>query len=430
MSSTSSHSHPAGFPSETEETSFKQLPSHAPELKAAMIDATNSFFKRHGIRLMKYVFPLRLPGNVKDLEELASQGKEQFPFTSIYRHMCNLKERILSNWSYIETPSNSSGDTRNCNMPFNLRPLSSQIIEQLDLLTKDLNDPEFSGVLITLHTARFTQVGLPERQCLSKVVGGALIEGLVTNDRCIKAIWMHPQLSPKSTHVILQAFLPRVILEAFNIEVEASADAAPFKFVYAMHDDLDRWPRQSWLLMASSKKMGLTRHYEPSTSPEYLTDLLFDLHEDSGVKHNLKSCQCKVEKLKKSAKDQGWLERLIGCTEQLMYSLIPKRLERSRFGLPNSSRLGWRDIVPDEFFQSVLDNVESLTPAGNAKQNTPAKTIIYNYAEDEWSGLNKDDLIDISSDSEIHLKKEGTYHKTGKKNKKVKVEITAKTSKS
>ncbi|KAF8818145.1 hypothetical protein IE077_002172 [Cardiosporidium cionae] len=356
MSSTSSQSHLAGHPSETEQT-YKQLPRHAPELKTSMIDATNSFFKRHGIRLMKYVFPLRLPDGVKDLEELALQGKEQFPFTSVYRHMCNLKERILSNWSYIETPSNGSGNARNRNMPFNLRPLNSQIIEQLDLLTKDLNDPEFSGVLVTLHTARFTQAGLPDRQCLSKVVGGALIEGLVTNDRCIKAIWMHPQLSPKSTHLILQAFLPRVIIESFDIEVETSADAAPFKFVYAMHDDLDRWPRQSWLLLASSKKMGLIRHYEPSSSPEYLIDLIFDAHEDSGVKQNLKSCQCKIEKLKKSAKAQGWLERLIGCTEQLMYSLIPRRVERSKFGVSNSLRPGWRDIVPDEFFQSVLDDV-------------------------------------------------------------------------
>lgn len=45
------------------------------------------------------------------------------------------------------------------------------------------------------------------------------------------------------------------------------------KFTYAMHNDMDLFPRQCWLLMASAKKMCLPRHYEHSTFEEHLVEL-------------------------------------------------------------------------------------------------------------------------------------------------------------
>lgn len=370
--------------------------------KQLLVEETTDFFTRHHIRFKKHDLPLHFPPHIKDIHSIVAEGKEFPPYTTIYRHMCNFKQRVLSNWSYIRTEVNTPDHPRNKNIPFNLRELNKNIHSQLDSMAKDLNDKDFTGVLLTLHTHPFKHPGLPADQPLSKVVGGALIEGLESNERCIKTIWLHPNLNTYATRVILQVFIPRILVEAFDIHIEnidgASNDfisdgsdhkvkgETPIKFVYAMHDDLDMFPRQAWIFLASSKYFRLKRHYESSAAHNVFLDYS-GMHTDvqiikdeetadegapsesstsqstamssassdiavigittgnqvsnssnsrgrSANKANFPKVEeddvCECVKSKQKCKQSFLLERLIGCSEEYMHRCLPTLDDRKK----------------------------------------------------------------------------------------------------
>ncbi|PFH37075.1 hypothetical protein BESB_035330 [Besnoitia besnoiti] len=150
------------------------------------------------------------------------------------------------------------------------------------------------------------------------IVCGALIEVYSNNERQISALWCLPCLSARSTRLLLQAFLPRLIIEALKLpdiqppplsrpgtkrakkrqktgakhgengvgapgsDLEAVAaslrifedesdDAvvppAPMKSVFAVCEDTLLWPRQALFLLAAPSKMGFLRHVEPLQPP-------------------------------------------------------------------------------------------------------------------------------------------------------------------
>lgn len=171
------------------------------------------------------------------------------------------------------------------------------------------------------------------------------------------------------------------MLEMFNVPSVMTDDGPStyHKFAYAMHNDLDMFPRQCWLLLASIKKMSLPRHYEPSTFGEHPVELEYgECHMDEaghlllpefsgivddgvlmsvGTECSVRSvsCNCYTEKLKKSMDSQAWLDRLVGCTESYMCIMLPKRIERESLGL--HVRDGWRDLVASALDRPLLEEV-------------------------------------------------------------------------
>ncbi|EKX72140.1 conserved hypothetical protein [Theileria equi strain WA] len=137
---------------------YKDFKSFAKYQSDVLKSETDDFLKRHNLRLKKYILPSELPPWAKSFDEVLDTGKEFEPLTTVYRHKHFLKARILHNWSYIETRWNRSKDPRNKNIPFDLRPLTTEILNQLDVVNEDMLDPEFSGLLVTLNTYSY----LPE----------------------------------------------------------------------------------------------------------------------------------------------------------------------------------------------------------------------------------------------------------------------------
>ncbi|ORM39593.1 uncharacterized protein BXIN_2913 [Babesia sp. Xinjiang] len=464
---------------------FKAFAEHQKKL---LLEETEQFFSRHNLQLKKYVLPVPLPSWAKSLDQVLDTGVEHEPYTTIYRHQHFLKARVLRNWSYIETIWNVSGNPRNKNIPFDLRPLTREIINQLDATNTDIVDPEFSGLLVTLNTQPFisnvskdlpngtigtqhhnksnqndqaskdgknggssknlpAQVGSADYKASgnpdgphakSKIIAGAIVECLMTNERCIRCIWLHPHLSKHSSRVLLQAFLPRLMLEMFNVPsvMTENGPSTYHKFAYAMHNDLDMFPRQCWLLLASIKKMSLPRHYEPSTFDEHPVELEYgECHMDEaghlllpefsgivddgvltsvGSENSVRSvaCNCYNEKMKKSVDAQAWLDRLVGCTESYMCILLPKRCEREALGL--SQRDGWRDLILDGLDRSLLEELLELLPVDSrdrfshlydpevATVNVRCNANLNSDLE-EWCKLRSEDLIDVTSDTEMYM---------------------------
>uniref|UniRef100_A0A3B0N166 Uncharacterized protein n=1 Tax=Theileria annulata TaxID=5874 RepID=A0A3B0N166_THEAN len=607
-----------------------------------LLKETDLFFNNHNLRLKKYILPVKLPDWAKSFSDVLDTGEEYEPLTTIYRHKHFLKCRILHNYSYIETRWNRSNDPRNKNIPFDLRPLTTEILNQLDIIDEDILDPEFSGLLITLNTYPYYNEDKPsgeaqenekqpnningvekvngvkkngpvceKKQKYSKIICGALVECLITNERCIKSMWFHPNLSKHSSRLVLQNFLPRLMYEVFQLPsvIDESGKVSKFnKFTYIMHNDLDLFPRQCWLLFASIKKMSLPRHYEPSTFEDHPVSLVYgECHTDEvgylklrneeenfddnvtetnspvsedddmtfnknklihlddynidllnvqlnhstldpstvidnssksvemvnsvvgSINHNDKStvsermdsgstrksiqetdgkttncvsntsnnvdtnnnnpnnnstvnpnlngnavnmnkvnssivdnkskrnvktvsginyevsdntknrlikllnsnakinnlyklfisvgsvnstrnvsCTCRREKLKKNVDDQAWLDRLVGCSENYMYLMLPKRVERPRLGLLN--RDGWRDLLITYVDNVLLHDLNKLLPDYLQTDDTLNTNINYNNNTEEWCQLKREDLIDVTSDTEVYMRLPDNYN--------------------
>lgn len=90
-----------------------------------------------------------------------------------------------------------------------------------------------TGVYISLHTVPYLVDCDYGNLVRSRLVGWALVELLTTNERCLKALWVHPSLSASSTRLVLQAFLPRILVEAieFNTPGVSTAEGIPHMFL-------------------------------------------------------------------------------------------------------------------------------------------------------------------------------------------------------
>ncbi|CBZ54759.1 conserved hypothetical protein [Neospora caninum Liverpool] len=177
------------------------------------------------------------------------------------------------------------------------------------------------------------------------IVCGALIEVYSNNERQISALWCLPCLSAESTRVLLQAFLPRLVIEALKLpdilppplakaepkrpkkrqkagkhengspeseldavaaslsllatEIEETFPPAPMKSVYAVCEDTLLWPRQALFLLASPSKMDFLRHVEPlqpaepAGGAEPAGEEQPQLHVDGGLGPQWRECNCR-----------------------------------------------------------------------------------------------------------------------------------------
>lgn len=178
------------------------------------------------------------------------------------------------------------------------------------------------------------------------IVCGALVEVYSNNERQISALWCLPCLSARSTRILLQAFLPRLVIEAFKLpdvfvtppsktlkrskkkqkcrqsdngpeadpaalsrsglpedDEEDLTTSAPPKSIFAVCEDTLLWPRQALFLLGSPTKMGFLRHTEPLQAAPDLTDSFSDsqdsseeqpqLHVDAGLGVRWRECNCR-----------------------------------------------------------------------------------------------------------------------------------------
>eukprot|EP00921_Rhytidocystis_pertsovi_P011044 GHVQ01017793.1.p1 GENE.GHVQ01017793.1~~GHVQ01017793.1.p1 ORF type:complete len:574 (-),score=108.81 GHVQ01017793.1:1427-3148(-) len=212
-------------------------------------------------------------------------GMSPFPFPAYHfvtRQKRHMNEQLLRNHSQYLTAYNSKTHHRNAKSPFILRTMPEVVLEGLMKLSSDFDDPEFSGVWLSLHTHPFvtdTEFGNLAR---SKIVGWALIEVLTTNERCLKALWVHPKLGAASTTNLLRGFLPRVMIEAFELGPPPDASCL-WKFFYLWVNDLDSLPRQTWLILTCRQWLGLPRHYDNvDHSVKGHVDVVYNWRETSG----------------------------------------------------------------------------------------------------------------------------------------------------
>ncbi|KMZ80295.1 hypothetical protein PVIIG_03199 [Plasmodium vivax India VII] len=164
----------------------------------------------------------------KKIDVLLSSSKSLFNYTNMYRRRQILHEKMLMNWSYVQSWVNKKNDVRNRNLPFQLLELDKELTKSVPKAYDDILLDHFSGIIITLNTTSFETAVDGNAIHLTKVVCGCLIEYLGTSEMNIKCIWAHPFLNAKSTYYILSAFLPRVILEAFlNCRTPSEKEAPP-----------------------------------------------------------------------------------------------------------------------------------------------------------------------------------------------------------
>eukprot|EP00922_Rhytidocystis_sp_ex-Travisia-forbesii_P054664 GHVS01080992.1.p1 GENE.GHVS01080992.1~~GHVS01080992.1.p1 ORF type:complete len:627 (-),score=215.38 GHVS01080992.1:170-1891(-) len=278
---------------------------------SSFLHSSNQFFNSHDMKLKIHTLPMRLPDWCEgSLDSVIRSNYEIFPFTTIYRHKQNLPHRIRTNWSYVATPTNKPTDPRNASSPFRIQYGNESLREHIDGVTDDLTDSQFSGALLTIHTKTYCdhQYVPPSPPAntpplpLSKVVGGALVEALSTNEYNIKCVWVHCGLSARSTRLVLQAFLPRLVVECFALAVPLEEGHCEQPFVYAYNSDMDFWPRQGWPIMGAPKFMGLHTHYEhygQSMVAGGHRDILRDEVEDEGGEEAMKVEEA-VEEVKKA----------------------------------------------------------------------------------------------------------------------------------
>eukprot|EP00922_Rhytidocystis_sp_ex-Travisia-forbesii_P021270 GHVS01031178.1.p1 GENE.GHVS01031178.1~~GHVS01031178.1.p1 ORF type:complete len:537 (-),score=126.42 GHVS01031178.1:272-1882(-) len=219
-------------------------------------------------------------GTAQQQQPVSSEGSTTPPGGSsnfgvyhfVTRQKRHMIEQLLRNRSTYLTQFNTMNLCRNRKSPFVLKTMSDPILEGLHKMSNDFDDPEFTGVWLSLHTQPFvtdTQFGNLAR---SKIVGWALIEVLTTNERCLKALWIHPKLSPGSATFLLRGFLPRVLLEAFHLEPPPDSTCS-WKFFYTWANDFESLPRQTWLMLTSRRWLGLPRHFDIN-STQHADDVL------------------------------------------------------------------------------------------------------------------------------------------------------------
>lgn len=301
------------LPPSTCTTSSRVLSPLVQDSVYSFLRSNTDFFTRHSMRIRILPLPLRYPPwmATKSLPGvLTCLTTEMPPYTVLWRHREFMRLRLMSNWSYVVTPTNPGHHPRNQFSPFVLNDQHHRLENHVNSVLEDLDEPDFKGALITIHTKIFASI-LDNRPIgLSKVVGGALMEQLADGDVTVKTCWIHCGISPRATRRILAAFLPRLLVEAFGMQAETNTTTTPPspthhnktlktdkaaddqenkgkkekeeketavaaessssssspRFAYIYVDNLDYWPRQCYILLQVTKWMGLFSHYELLTT--------------------------------------------------------------------------------------------------------------------------------------------------------------------
>ncbi|PHJ15449.1 erythrocyte membrane related protein [Cystoisospora suis] len=371
------------------------LPSNAAQLREQLVAATQAFFDSHGIRIKSRKLPVQLPvasspaaagsrgegsGSARKASgraqtESAAHACDGLSATSslplplyhfITRQKFQMAEQLIRNKSCYMTPYNKKLDRRQRASPWIMQEMTDEVKKHLAQLSSDFDDREFSGVYISLHTAPYLVDCEYGNLSRSRIVGWALVELLTTNERCLKALWVHPSLSASSTRLVLQAFLPRILVEAVEFNTPGVKPLCPWRFFYCWLNDFDLMPRGSWLLLSASKYLGLPVHCD-NLNVEEEEEVKEESKGKSGGGKTSGGCKgrgrppaARPEKTKGKKKEEEELhvghrdgdvgcacpcqhpsrwhddfdEKLVGCTESFIYrnfgrilDLIPKSVD-------------------------------------------------------------------------------------------------------
>ncbi|KAF8820831.1 hypothetical protein IE077_002762 [Cardiosporidium cionae] len=345
------------------ETASANLPNSVATLRERIVKETDRFLAEHQLRLK--IRRLPLSGDESSSPTPTDCLSNQFPaYHFITRQKRHLTEQLLRNRSSYQTEFNTTDDDRNKHTPFILKEIPETVKDHLNKMANDFDDPEFSEsallststagpllpaskpdcycqlarVWLSLHSPPFTSNSEYGHLVRSKIVGWALIEVLTTNERCLKALWVHPKLSATATTTLLLGFLPRVLFEAFELVApQQTSEGCSWKFLYAWLNDFAMFPRQTWLILCASEYFGLPKHCDTLGDPAGVTPGHVDEDDPVGL-----SCPCQ-----KSATWDDWDQILVGCTESFMYKhmeqwleIIPKK--------PSEHLLGIANILPTD----------------------------------------------------------------------------------
>ncbi|KEP66624.1 UNVERIFIED_CONTAM: hypothetical protein HHA_268580 [Hammondia hammondi] len=263
------------------------LPANAAQLREQLIAATQRFFDSHGIRVKTRKLPVQAatppasaPGSKAEGgsarrthgggRSTQTDGSGQCSDSSssaslplyhfITRQKLHMAEQLLRNKSSYLTPYNKRSEKRQKASPWIMQDMSEEVKKHLAQMSSDFDDREFSGVYISLHTSPYLVDCEYGNLSRSRFVGWALVELLTTNERCLKALWMHPALSASSTRLVLQAFLPRILVEAIEFATPGVSPLCPWRFFYCWLNDFDLLPRGTWLLLSAPKYLALPVH--------------------------------------------------------------------------------------------------------------------------------------------------------------------------
>ncbi|KAF8819399.1 hypothetical protein IE077_000072 [Cardiosporidium cionae] len=356
------------------ETSSTHLPNSMEKLRERIVKETDRFLAEHQLRLK--IRRLPLSGDESSSPIPADGLSNQFPvYHFITRQKRHLTEQLLRNRSSYQTEFNTSDDDRNKHTPFILKEIPETVKDHLNKMANDFDDPEFSGVWISLHSPPFTSNSEYGHLVRSKIVGWALIEVLTTNERCLKALWVHPKLSATATSALLLGFLPRVLFEAFELVApQQTSEGCSWKFLYAWLNDFAMFPRQTWILLCAAEYFGLPKHCDTLGDPAGVSPGHVDDDDPVGL-----SCPCQ-----KLATWDDWDQILVGCTESFMYKNIEQWLEIIP-KKPNEHLQGITNILPTDeperfskLPRETLEEIEAAEFLGLSRRNV-ANILLHIY---------------------------------------------------
>ncbi|CDJ55999.1 hypothetical protein, conserved, partial [Eimeria maxima] len=338
--------------------------------KRLLIEESDAWFDRHGMRVQLLRLPLSLPPNCNNWADVAAQLQQHPLHLKLLNHQRLLARRIKANWSFSASVRNCPSDPRNRHLPFRLQPLPRAVAAELPQLSRELLCEDFDGLLLTVHSKQVrpkppssAKNAVPNTVGLSKVFGGCLIESLASNERQLRALWVNHRLSARSTRLLLQVMLPRAVVEAFALEAftyvpsplqqqqpqqqqqqQQQTRVQSFKSVFIDRRDLDLWPRQCWMLLPAIKNVrnGILMHQQQQQqqhgaefSPALFGwPLHYDIkgkaaavHLDAGVSESL-TCSCQLSRTCLRPSEQATVDRFLMVTEPLLHLLLPPRSER------------------------------------------------------------------------------------------------------
>ncbi|XP_026190863.1 uncharacterized protein LOC34620850 [Cyclospora cayetanensis] len=411
--------------------------------KRLLIEESDAWFERHGLRLQLLRLPLPLPPHCKNWGELAAQLQLYPLHLKLLNHERLLAKRIRGNWSFSASPRNSPNDPRNRQLPFRLQPLPRAVAAELPLLGRELLSEDFDGLLLTVHSkalkpeASNNKKQVPNTAGVSKVFAGCVIESLASNERQLRALWVNHRLSARSTRLLLQVLLPRVVVEAFALEgftyipsplqqqQQQQTRVQSFKSVFIDRRDLDLWPRQCWMLLPAIKNFGWPLHYD-------IKGKTAAVHLDAGVNGSL-TCSCHLSRTCLPPSEQATLDRFLMVTEPLLHLLLPPRAERRHLKIERhplfyrqaaattspspikrkpgkgrkggtwsdgvdsavEERRGWREFIAIQRDEELAREASCLITGCTY---VPPPSLF--SKEDEWCGLTPEDVVQLVSDCE------------------------------
>ncbi|CDJ34393.1 Conserved Plasmodium protein, related [Eimeria mitis] len=386
--------------------------------KRLLIEESDAWFDRHGMRLQLLRLPLSLPPKCRNWADVAEQLQQHPLHLKLLNHQRLLAKRIKANWSFSASVRNCPSDPRNRHLPFRLQPLPRAVAAELQQLSRELLCEDFDGLLLTVHSKQVRpkpsgKNTVPNTVGLSKVFGGCLIESLASNERQLRALWVNHRLSARSTRLLLQVLLPRAVVEAFALEA--------FTYVPSSLQQQQQQQQQQ-------TRFGWPLHYD-------IKGKAAAVHLDAGVSESL-TCSCQLSRTCLRPSEQATVDRFLMVTEPLLHLLLPPRAERRSLNIDNhplfcrqgqstscpsapavkkkpgrkrkrshqdspqaeglaGERKGWREFIGSGRDEELAREAACLL-TGSAYSPPPSLF----SKEDEWCGLTPEDVLHLVSDCE------------------------------